>query len=337
MKLKRYERNPVIEPRGDDWESIATFNCAAAYKDGKIHVLYRAVGDYVHYASHIGYATFTEGLNLLERSEEPVFCPDLKLWEVSIEDPRLNEVEGELYMTYIITITPSPPGAVRRRLGIPKPKTAAPRIALAKVEDFKSFERLGIITPYDADERNTVIFPEKIGGKYAALHRPSNWVGPDYQVDSPSIWFAFLDDLPGRMYDHKVVMEPEQPWEAKKIGAGPPPIKTDKGWLLIYHGVDWNHVYRAGAVLLDLEEPWKVIGRTPEPILEPEEEYERIGDVPNVVFPEGAVIIGDEIFVFYGAADKVCCVATAPLDELIEHLLAMRGEKCSSKTARSSP
>ncbi len=321
MNLKRYESNPIIEPRGDDWEAVATFNCAALYKDGKIHVLYRAVGDYVHYASHLGYAAFDEDLNLLERSDEPLFGPDLKLWEMSIEDPRLTEIEGQVYATYVITPTPAPPGGVRRRLGIPKPTQAAPRTALARVTDFDKFERLGIITPYDADERDVVLFPEKIQGRYAAIHRPSNWVGPGHPVEGPSIWFAFLDGLPGRMSEHKVIMEPEQPWEAKKIGAGPPPTKTDAGWLLIYHGVDPDRVYRAGAALLDLEQPWKVIARTPQPILEPEEEYEREGDVPNVVFPEGAMVIGDELVVFYGGADKVCCAASARLDELVNYLM----------------
>jgi len=321
MKLVRYEGNPIIKPRGDDWESVATFNCAALYKGGKIHVLYRAVGDYVRYASHQGYAVFDENLNLLERPDEPVFGPDLRLWEMSIEDPRLTEIESEVYMTYVVTPTPSPPGAVRRRLGIPKPRTAAPRTALARVRDFKSFERLGIITPYDADERDVVLFPEKIQGKYAAIHRPSNWIGPGYPVERPSIWFAFLDGLPGRMYSHKVIMQPKQPWEAKKIGAGPPPIKTERGWLLIYHGVDPDHVYRAGAALLDLEEPWRVITRTEEPVLEPEEPYEVEGDVPNVVFPEGAVLVGDRLLVFYGAADKVCCVASVPLDKFVISLM----------------
>ncbi|MCK4449749.1 MAG: hypothetical protein KAX26_04070 [Anaerolineae bacterium] len=116
-------------------------------------------------------------------------------------------------------------------------------------------------------------------------------------------------------------MKSEQRWEARKIGAGPPPVKTEEGWLLIYHGVDENRVCRAGAALLDLEEPWKVIARTPEPILEPEEEYERVGDVPNVVFPEGAVTIGDELLVFYGGADEVCCAASVCLDELVNYLL----------------
>jgi len=134
MKLKRYQVNPIIEPRGDDWEAVATFNCAALDKGGKIHVLYRAVGDYVRYASHQGYAVFDEDMNLLARPDEPVFGPDIKLWEMSIEDARLTEIENEVYMTYVVTPTPSPPGAVRKRLGIPKPTCAAPRTALAKVE-----------------------------------------------------------------------------------------------------------------------------------------------------------------------------------------------------------
>ena len=321
MKLTRYEGNPIIAPRGDDWEAVATFNCAAFHRDGRIHVLYRAVGDYVRYASRLGYAVFDEYLNLLVRPEEPVFGPDVRLWEMSVEDPRVTEVEGQIYLSYVVTPTPAPPGAVRFRLGIPKPKQAMPRTALAKTDDFTGFVRLGVVTPYTAEERDVVLFPEKIQGRYAALHRPANWVAPDYPVERPSIWFSFLDGLPGRMYGHRVVMEPEQPWEADKIGAGPPPIKTDHGWILIYHGVDSEHTYRAGAALLDLEEPWKVIARTAEPVLEPEEVYEREGDVPNVVFPEGAVVVGDEIFVFYGAADKVCGVARANLRDFVVSLI----------------
>ncbi|MGY4706287.1 glycoside hydrolase family 130 protein [Candidatus Bipolaricaulota sp. J31] len=325
MKLERCGRNPLIEPRGDDWEAVATFNCAALYKGGKIHVLYRAVGDYVRYASHLGYAVFDAELNLLERPEEPVFGPDIALWEMSIEDARLTEIEGQVYMTYVVTPTPAPPGAVRRRLGLPKPQQAHARTALARVEGLGEpggprFTRLGVITPYDAAERDVVLFPEKIRGEYAAIHRPSNWIGPGYPVERPSIWFAFLDGLPGRMHGHKVIMEPKEDWEAKKIGAGPPPIRTEAGWLLIYHGVDWDHVYRAGAALLDLEEPWRVIARTKDPILEPVETYEVEGDVPNVVFPEGAVVVGDELWIFYGGADKVCCLATVKLEALLEYL-----------------
>ena len=321
MKLRRYSRNPILKPRGEDWEALAVFNCGAVKVGDKIHVLYRAVGDYVTYASRLGYAVFDEELNLLERPCDPAFSPDVRFWEMSIEDPRLVELEGEIYVTYVTTPTPAPPFAIRRRLGLPKPEQAFPKCAVARVRGFKEFERLGVVTPYDAEERNLVLFPKKVNGRYATLHRPANWVGGDRPVDKPSVWFAWLDGIPGTMYGHKVVLAPERGWEAKKVGAGPPPIETEKGWILIYHGVDEKEVYRAGAALLDLKRPWKVIARTPEPILEPEEGYEREGDVPNVVFPTGAVAVDEELLVFYGAADKVCCAASVGLNELLEDLL----------------
>jgi len=324
MKLRRYQGNPILKPRGDDWESIEVYNPAAVCIDGKIHLLYRATGEYVKYISRLGHAIFDENLNLVERFDTPCFTPDLELWEMSVEDARLTPLEGHLYMTYVITPTPCPPYSVRRRLGMPPRPQARTRISLAEAtcdSGHMSFQRLGIITPYGSNQRDTVLFPEKIGGQYAALHRPSAWIGDGYPTERPGIWFAYLDGLPGRMYEHRLVMKSEQPWESWKVGAGPPPVRTDKGWLLIYHGVDENRVYRAGAALLDLEKPWKIIARTPEPILEPEEEYEKVGDVPNVVFPEGAVVIGNELLVFYGAADKVCCVASVHLDEFVDHLL----------------
>ena len=120
---------------------------------------------------------------------------------------------------------------------------------------------------------------------------------------------------------HTLLLKPEQDWEALKVGAGPPPIKTKYGWLLIYHGVDKDRFYRAGAALLDLNEPSKVIGRTKTPILEPKEPYEKNGDVNNVVFPTGACIIDGKLFVYYGAADKVCCLASAELESLLDFIL----------------
>lgn len=185
MKLRRYENNPILKPRGDDWESVAVFNCAAAYWDGKIHVLYRAVGDYVRYASNPGYAIFDEDLNLLKRSDEPIFGPNIKLWEMSIEDPRLTEVNGELYMTYVVVPTPGPPGAVRRRLGIPRREGSYPRTALAKIVNFREFTRLGVISPFGAAERDVVLFPEQIGantrpstGRATGPARATRWSVP---------------------------------------------------------------------------------------------------------------------------------------------------------------
>ncbi len=334
MKLERHKANPILEPRGDGWESLEVYNPAAVCIDGKIHLLYRATGEYVKYISRLGHAVFDENLNLVERFDEPCFTPDLELWEMSVEDARLTPLEGRLYMTYVITPTPCPPYSVRRRLGMPLLPQARTRVSLAEViyeSGRMSFQRLGIITPYGSNQRDTVLFPEKIGGQYAALHRPSAWIGPDYPTDTPGIWFAYLEYGRGypaptiRMHGHRLVMKSEQRWEARKIGAGPPPVKTDKGWLLIYHGVDQNRVYRAGAALLDLEEPWKVIARPPEPILEPEEEYERVGDVPDVVFPEGTVTIGDDLIVFYGGADVVCCAASVRLDDLVNYVIIAPG------------
>ena len=323
MKLKRFVGNPILEPRGDTWESVAVFNPSAIYKDGRIHLYYRAVGEYYPYTSRLGYAVFDEELNLVERQSEPVMIPDVKMWERSLEDPRVTEIDGDIYLTYVTTPTPSPPGAVRKRLGIPVPKLSAhPRTALAKVDNFKEFERYGIITPYGADERDVVLFPEKIGGKYALLDRPANWVGEEYGTSGPSIWFATTDSLDHKLTNHKLVMKAEAEWEGNKLGAGPPPIKTESGWLLIYHGVDTKNIYRAGAALLDLEKPWNVLARTREPIFEPIEDYEINGDVPNVVFPEGMVVVDKSLIVFYGAADKVCCAASANLDEFIEELLS---------------
>jgi predicted GH43/DUF377 family glycosyl hydrolase len=118
-----------------------------------------------------------------------------------------------------------------------------------------------------------------------------------------------------------ILLEPKEEWEALKIGAGTPPIRTKKEWLIIYHGVSADKVYRAGAALLDLKNPTKILGRTKSPILEPKENYERYGDVDNVVFPSGACVIDGVLFVYYGGADKVCCLATAELDAIVDHVL----------------
>ena len=331
MKLKRYEKNPVLEP-SDDWESKAVFNPAAFYWNDKVYMLYRAIGEYDKYISRIGCAISKDGFNF-ERLGNPVFEPkeDYEKW--GVEDPRTTFIDDELYMTYVaLSKRSGPPRAMFGRLGISGDRAkemlaerGIPRIALASMDPAhlddpdnlsKHFYRHGYITPANVYQRDAVLFPEKIDGKYIMLHRPRNWIGPNYGTDLPSIWIAHSKDLK-KWHGHKIVMHPEQKWEEEKIGTGPPPIKTEKGWLLIYHGVDEEHKYRAGAAILALDDPSRVIKRFPDPILEPEKNYEKNGDVPNVVFPEGAVAIKKEIFVYYGSADKFCCVATADIDEFI--------------------
>jgi len=265
-------------------------------------MLYRAVND--HNISSFGYATTNGGGTLLERSLEPVFSPTEPWEEFGCEDPRITGFEGTYYVFYT---------AYSRR---------GPRIAAASTSDFRSYVRYGIVGP-DHDDKDCALFPERIGGEFAAAHRIE-----------PNIELAFFDRIKKldrapqnpnsknylKRIEANVIMKPERKWEEKKVGIGPPPIRTDAGWLIIYHGVDANTVYRAGAALIDLENPCRVIARTSEPILEPEEDYERIGVVPNVVFPEGAVVVNDELQVFYGAADRVCCLASVSMKLLIESL-----------------
>lgn len=344
MKLERHEQNPILEPiKNSNWESEAVFNPGAVYeeKTGLVHLLYRAIGDYKSYKGTLGYAVSKDGINF-ERNSSPVFEPIKEYERWGCEDPRITEIDGIFYITYVAISKPAKMGG------------GPPRTALAITTDFKNFKRYGIITPEGADDRDTVLFPEKINGKYAMLHRPHNWskeyisnkdgelylqvngtVDPVRRVikwpieekpvvfpEKPSIWISYSEDLKN-WQDHKVVMEPERKWEQKKLGAGPPPIRTKKGWLLIYHGVEYdnsNKKYHAGAALLDLSDPSKVIARTKEPILSPERKYEIFGDVPNVVFPEGAVVKEDKIFIYYGAADKRCCLATGNLEELVDSI-----------------
>jgi predicted GH43/DUF377 family glycosyl hydrolase len=143
----RFNGNPILRPRGDDWESLAAYNCGAVLKDGNIHILYRAIGEYTNYISSVGHAIFDTNLNLVERQDQPCFGPDLAFLEKSVEDIRITPLDGKFYVTYVMTITPSPPAGVRKRLGIPKIPQASSRIVVAETTDFISFNRLGFLTP----------------------------------------------------------------------------------------------------------------------------------------------------------------------------------------------
>ena len=319
--LERYDANPILTPNEENWwESKSVFNCASIYDDKKVHLLYRAVGEYKNYISRIGYASSSDGYTFTRNSgmaTEPVE----EYERYGIEDPRLFQLESRTYLTYVV-----PSDYVREF-----PTVSS---ALATTEDYHDFKRLGIITPRLHDDKDVVYFSTKMprtsgdldssneqdGKCYFSLHRPSSWVGSSYGVDKPSIWLAESSSLTS-FQKYSILLKPEQDWEAAKVGAGPPPIRTKRGWLVIYHGVSNSKVYRAGAAILDLDEPNRVLGRSIRPILEPEKEYETNGDVNNVVFPSGACVIDNKLFLYYGAADKVCCLATANLDSLVKYVL----------------
>jgi predicted GH43/DUF377 family glycosyl hydrolase len=350
MELKRYERNPILLPNPDNnWESKAVFNPGAVYIDEKIYLLYRAIGEYKNYISRLGLAISDDGFNFKRVSNKPVLKPEYDYEKWGCEDPRINLVENKIYLTYT--------SLNQRAYGL---KTIS-RIALAATSDWYHFQKMGLISNKVADTRNTVIFPEKINGKYIMLHRPHNWIKkcikktktkfeinlkgkwvqwpgnlekPDNFPEKPSIWLAYSDDLI-HWSEHQLLYSPTEKWESVKIGPGAPPIKTSAGWLLIYHGINdepdfpvkrfdgkiQTRIYRAGALLLDFNDPTKIIARTKKPILEPETDYEIYGDVPKVVFPTGAFVKDNQLFIYYGAADKSCCLVTTKLDKLIKELM----------------
>lgn len=299
MELERYESNPVLSPRENWWESKAVFNCAAARDNGKVHLIYRAIGD--DGISRFGYACSENGLDVTERHSVPIYeSMGDELERLGVEDPRITRIGDTFYITYtgasVYPYCEARPGSG----GIPW----RCRVGLLSTKDFRAFQKHGCILP-DMDDKDAVLFPEKIGGKYVMLHRTL-----------PNIWIAYSDDLV-EWHDHKIVMHVRPgAWDCDRIGAGAPPIKTEDGWLEFYHGVDGQRVYRLGILLLDLEDASKVIGRSADPVLSPVEPWEREGLVPNVVFTCGAVEMDSRYHIYYGGADRVVAVATLEREDV---------------------
>lgn len=335
MKLKRYEHNPILRPQpGSAWETAYTCNPAAWYENGKFTLLYRAGPDDDVHPIYFGLAESSDGFHFERVSDQPVFGPSENGFDGGcVEDPRIIRMGDAFLLTYAARVTP--PGPYWKKtlpLNAYVPdylkngnspsalKWNLTRTGLAVTRDFRSWIRLGPITNATVDDRDAIVFPERVGGRFVMLHRPATWTGPQYGCEKPSIWISFSDDLLHWAEDH-VLAQPVFDWESGKIGGSTPPIRTDKGWLVLYHGVDGNSVYRTGAMMLDLGNPRKIIGRTPRPILEPEEDYEKNGLVKNVVFPCGNVVVDDTLYVYYGGADTVCCAATCKLDELVDYVL----------------
>jgi len=191
---------------------------------------------------------------------------------------------------------------------------------LAVTRDFKNWRRLGRITQTNLDDRDVILFPEKINGRYWMLHRPKQWVGEGFGTDKPAIWIQSSDDLMVWNGPSKMLMAGRPgSWE-EKIGGSTPPLRTNEGWLIIYHGVEngGQGYYRVGAALLDLNDPTKVIGRATDWIMEPEFDYEIEGFYKGCVFPTGNVIVDGTLYVYYGGADKYVGLATCKVKDLLE-------------------
>ena len=322
--LNKLKDNPIIKPIVEHfWESRATFNPGALYEAGRVHMIYRAIGD--QDVSVLGYASSGDGINFDERLDAPAYEPTEpfelsgnKLSSVAYspfasgggsyggaEDPRLTKIGDTVYMTYVAYDGWSPP-----------------RVALTSIllKDFLShqwnWKKPVLISRPGQVNKNACVLPEKINGKYVVFHR----IFPNILVD-------YVDDLnfDGEtrwLVGHDKIGPRPKFWDSRKVGVGAPPIKTDDGWLLIYQAVgdQDSSRYKMGAMLLDRENPTKVLRRSIKPILEPTEWYENEGYKAGVAYPCGAVIMNNKLHVYYGGADMVTCAATAPLDQFMDHL-----------------
>jgi predicted GH43/DUF377 family glycosyl hydrolase len=299
MKLQRHPTNPVLLPNPtSDWECYNVFNPGVLHHSGLFHMFYRAQG--LDWVSRIGYAVSRDGVHW-NRLRRPVLEPIDGTDSRGVEDPRVVEIDGTFYMTYTAY------GREFHGKGEPTHLGGGILPMIARSENLMSWERLGPIVRGE-DNKDHVLFPRKIGGRFVALHR--RW---------PHVWLAHSDDLLTWHDDDMAQVFGPRPdcWDSKSVGANGVPIETEHGWLLLYHGYDEEHVYRFGVCLLDLADPSRVIRRPRAPIFWPEELWELRGDVPNVVFSCGNPVVDTKIYVYYGAGDHVVGLATCGLGDLL--------------------
>lgn len=301
LKIQRYKKNPILEKNEKNpWEAKAVFNPASIYLDGRIHIIYRAMSH--DNISTLGYASTKDGFTIKERLNDPVYVPREKFESKGCEDPRLTVMGDTVYMCYTAFD------------GINNPRVALTSISTKDFLNKKwNWARPTVISPSGCDDKDAAIFPAKIKGKLVLLHR----VGDSIDIDScNNLEFRGKRCLLGNVLMNKR----EGMWDSEKVGIAAPPIKTNKGWLLLYHGVSKeDRKYRVGAALLSLSNPMKIIERTEDPLLEPEMPYEINGQISNVVFPCGASLVKNTLFIYYGGADQVICAASADVSHLFKN------------------
>jgi predicted GH43/DUF377 family glycosyl hydrolase len=298
--LRRYARNPILTaadfPKGSG--IVHVFN-SGVVKNGKRYVMACRTEDRA-LRPHMWIADSEDGYRFTPRPQQvalPHDDPEFAEYTAGMYyDPRITQLEGAYYLVHAAH------------------SSHTCRLSLLKTEDFNRFEWLGFIS--ETDNRNGLLFPEKVNGLYARLDRPNT--GEPFG----DMWVSYSPDLIFWGKSRCVLRSQAVRWAWTKIGPGAVPIKTPEGWLCIFHGVRTqcraHFVYQLGVCLLDLEDPSRVIARAEEAILEPEEMYELVGQTPSVVFTSGAVVEDDgEVKVYYGGADTVQCVATTTLDELL--------------------
>jgi beta-1,2-mannobiose phosphorylase / 1,2-beta-oligomannan phosphorylase len=323
FEVKRNKKNPILSPgREHDWQKMGTFNPAAVTgKDGKVHMLYRAVGG--DGVSRFGYASSSDGMHLDECLPYPIFAmenprgkdtlarpheynptlyPSGGSWG-GAEDPRMVKIDGRIYVTFNAF-----DGWDFLRVGV---------LSIDE-QDFYDrkfkWSKPHLISPRGEIHKNWVLFPEKINGKFAILHS----INPQIQID----YVSQFDEIheKGRKITSKFgAKKPRDAWDTWVRSAGPPPLKTDRGWLVLYHAVNKSqpHQYRLGAMLLDLKDPKKIIARAPGPLLIPDMWYENDWK-PGIIYACGAVVRNGELYVYYGGGDRYVCAAHTPLSPFLD-------------------
>lgn len=295
LKLIRSEQNPILTPSELPWENMLVFNPGAVIVGGRVYLVYRAMGKKEDY-SRLGLAVSTDGIHFERKSEPLYYGGGHPAESMGIEDPRVVQIDDTYYLTYT-AVSEDLEAEINR---VSKGQVAKkPQIALSTTKDFIFFHDYDVIIPNLAG-KNTSFFPKKTSGEYWLLYREG--VGKTY--------FAKSSTLTSWQQRQFVFEERAGFWDSKRTGIGAPPIETEKGWLLFYHGIDESHTYSLGIMFLDREDPCKILYRSPEPVLSPEKDYEKTGYINNVVYTCGAVEMNDQYYVYYGAADQVIGVAT---------------------------
>lgn len=296
--FKRYEKNPILSSDDVPYPCNTVFNAAACKFQNQYLLLLRIEDLKGH--SHLTLAHSDDGYQFkvdsqpwITPSDDPYYEPYERF---GVEDPRITLIEDTYYITYTAY---GPFG---------------PRVGIGSTKDFVSFERISLAT--EVDNKDAILFPEKIDGSYAMIDRPGGMGG-----QMGAIWITYSKDLIhwGRA---RAILGPAPGWGPSKLGISTPPLKTDRGWFTLYHGVRETasgRLYRIGAMLLNLTDPSRISGYTEHFIFGPEELYERTGDVPNVVFPCGIILESDgTLKMYYGAADTCIAVAEAKLDDILK-------------------
>lgn len=329
MNIVKYRGNPILKPNGNDWENLCVLNPGVVFdrKTNRFMMLYRAAGDDWNHYIRLGLAVSDDGFHFRRVSDKPAM--DVNVDEPDggcIEDPRIVEIDGVYYITY--AGRPFAPGRYWVEEDLKKFRSqqekwpdSAPHLLrnetvtfLAVTKDFVKYKRLGRLTDTRYDDRDVVLFPEKVGGKFVMLSRPKR------DGESPAVWISYSDDLLEWGEPQKLFSGQEE-WESERIGCGCPPVRTKDGWLVVYHGVSGkDQAYRVGFVLLDSENPSKIIARTKLFVMEAEKEYEKSGLWCNCVFPTGIVEQNGILYIYYGCADTYIAVATVELQEVLDYM-----------------